>query len=336
MPPSRRRTNLEAAVGLGLAAAGYTVWVRRRNRNLCRPSVRSPDGYPYAARRVRYSDGAEVACLDVGRGSPIVMIPGADGMKETFRHQIPAFEHGHRVISADLRDRTSSGDTFDRLADDVAELMDAREVPCAVILGQSLGGSIAMRFATRYPQRVSGLVISNSLTHMSFEHVGFNRTGLIPLARFTTRYLPTIASRLLAQLWSRAEVWIYDDSPGWANVVEYALWTGPRTVSSFVSKRRVDLFRDVDLRAEIRRILAPTLVVRGDRDFYMPPDWWRDILAAIPGAVCCEITGTGHCSHISTPGSYNRVVLDWIGELESGAWAPPVARAEHGAEREGS
>ena len=179
--------------------------------------------------------------------------------------------------------------------------MDERGVQSAVIVGQSLGGAIAIRLATRHPERVRGLVISNSLTHISVEHVGLNRTGLIPLARFTTRYLPTGASRLLAELWSRAEVWIYDDSPGRANIVEYALWTGPRTVPSFESKNRVDLFREVDLRAEVQRIRAPTLLIRVDRDFYMPPDWWKEILGAVPNSVCREIVETGHCSHISMP-----------------------------------
>jgi pimeloyl-ACP methyl ester carboxylesterase len=326
---------LNASAGLAFLAAGYAVWVRRRNRRLHRPAIRSPDSHPYRSRRFSFSDGAEVTYLDAGHGSPVVLIPGADGMKETFRHQIPTFERSHRVISADLRDRTFAGDTFDRLADDVAELMDETGVQSAVILGQSLGGSIAMRFATSYPERVRGLVISNSLTHMNFEHVGFNRTGLIPLARFTTRYLPTAASRLLAELWSRAEVWIYDDSPGWANIVEYALWTGPRTVSSFVSRRRVDLFREVDLRAEIRRIRTPTLVVRGDRDFYMPPGWWKEVLDAIPEAVCREITETGHCSHISMPGSFNQTILDWIGAVERGESTPVANQPDSGRQQEG-
>lgn len=297
-------------------AAGYVFWVRRRNGRLRRPAIRNADGVPYRSRRIRFSDGAESTYLDVGRGSPLILIPGADGMKETFRHQVPAFERAHRVISADLRDRISREDSFDRLADDVAELMDQRTVPSAVVLGQSLGGSIALRLATRHPDRVRALIISNSLTHMSFEHVGLNRTGLIPLARLTTRYLPTGASRLLAEMWSRAEVWIYDDSPGWANVVDYALWTGARTVSSFAAKRRVDLFRDVDLRGEIAGIRVPTLVVRGDRDFYMPPGWWKEILDAVPDSVCREIPETGHCSHISMPGAYNRTILEWIAEAE--------------------
>ncbi len=266
-----------------------------------------------------YSDGAEVNYLDLGAGVPVVMIPGADGMKETFRYQLPAFARRHRVIVADVRDRFSPEDTFDRLADDAAELMDERGVESAVVVGQSLGGAIAIRLATRYPERVTGLVVVNSLTHMTLEHLGLNRTGLIPVARLATRYLPTDVARLLADVWSRAEVWIFDNSPGRANIVEYVLWTGPRTVPSAVSKRRVDLFRDVDLRFELPQIRVPMLVVRGPRDFYMPPGWWEEMLAGVPGARCVEIPETGHCSHVSMPGAFNHAVLAWFAGMREDA-----------------
>jgi len=121
----------------------------------------------------------------------------------------------------------------------------------------------------------------------------------------------------MARLWSRAEVWVFDDSPGWANVVEYVLWTGSRTVPATVSKGRVDLFREVDLRPELRHVRAPTLVVRGDRDFYMPPRWWEEILDLVPSSRSAEVPETGHCSHISMPGTFNQTVLEWIREIEA-------------------
>jgi pimeloyl-ACP methyl ester carboxylesterase len=313
----QRTSGARTAAGLALFLGGYAAWVCRRNRRLLRPPVRDPDGLAYPSRRLAYSDGVEVTYLDAGSGNPIVMIPGADGMKETFRYQVPALDGRHRIIVADMRARHEPGASFDRLADDVAELMDECGVESAVILGQSLGGAVALRFATRYPERVRGLVISNSLTRITLEHLGLNRTGLIPLARLTIRYLPTAASRAMARLWSRAEVWVFDDSPGWANVVEYVLWTGSRTVPATISKGRVDLFREVDLRPELRHVRAPTLVVRGDRDFYMPPRWWEEILELVPSSRSVEVPETGHCSHISMPGTFNQTVLEWIREIEA-------------------
>lgn len=305
----RRAAKFLAGAGL---AAGYVWAMVRRNESLEPPPMRNAQGDAYPEREVPYSDGARVSLVDVGEGVPLLLVPGADGVKETFRYQLPKFSTSHRVVAADLRSSFSPGQTFQRFADDLAELMDQLELPPAVVLGQSLGGAIAIRFASSHPERVRALVLSNTLARVTYEHAGLNRTGLTPLAMATTRYLPTALARWAARLWSRHAVWIFDDSPGSENVVEYALWTGPRTASPRVSSRRVERLRGLDLRTELHRIGAPTLVVKGPRDAYCPPEWSREIAAGIPDSAYVEVPGAGHCAHISRPGAFNRLVMDWV------------------------
>jgi pimeloyl-ACP methyl ester carboxylesterase len=258
---------------------------------------------------------------------PIFLVPGADGMKETFRYQVPALARRRTVVCATLRRKLTREDTFDRMVDDVAELaadiLTTHDSERFVLLGQSLGGAIAMRFATRHPDRVAGLVLSNTLARISLGHVGLNRALLAPVARFTTRYLPTRISRLLARAWSRLEVWIYDASPGGERVIDYALWTGPRTVPSSVSNARVALFKKIDLRPELPSIRSPTLVLKGPRDHYVPPAWSHEIVALVPGARYQEVPGTGHCSHLSMPGSFNGLLLGWLESAVDGEGQEP-------------
>ncbi|MFW6198570.1 MAG: alpha/beta fold hydrolase [Acidobacteriota bacterium] len=290
--------------------------MRRRNARLERPPLRDFDGHPYPERSLTLSDGAGITWVDVGEGSPVLMIPGADGVKETWRHQIPAFARRHRVIAGDLRSEFPPDADFDLFVRDALELLDEAGVERASVVGQSLGGPVAMRLAMRHPDRVRALVLSNTLARVSYGHVGLNRTLLAPVAMASTRYLPTSLSRALAGLWSRHAVWIFDDSPGSESVVEYALGTGPRTVPPAVSSRRVDLFRGIDLRPELDRVRAPTLVVKGPRDAYTPPRWSREIAAGIPDSAYVEVPETGHCSHVSMPGRFNRVVIDWLEAVE--------------------
>ena len=301
------RWALGAAVG---AAYGWAMV--RRNEGLEPPPLRDTDGELLEERHLVFSDGARVSYVDVGEGPPLLMVPGADGIKETFRHQIPFFARRRRVIAADLRSSVPEGADFDLFRRDLREIVEALDTGPVELLGQSLGGAIALRFAAREPERVRSLVVCNSLARVSYAHVGLNRSLLAPVAMATTRYLPTALGRLAAKGWSRAAVWIYDDSPGSENVVDYALWTGPRTVSPRVSGRRVDLLREEDLRGELGEIRAPTLVVKGPRDAYCPPAWSREIAAGVEGAAYVEVPGTGHCSHISLPGAFNRVVGDWL------------------------
>jgi pimeloyl-ACP methyl ester carboxylesterase len=228
---------------------------------------------------------------------------------------VPVLARRFRVVAPDLRRRIPAGATFDRLRRDAEEVLDARGVEDAVVIGQSLGGAIALALALDAPRRVRGLVIANSLARVDYGHVGLNRTLLVPVAMATTRYLPTVLARWCARLWSRLEAWIYDASPGRERVVEYALWTGPRTVSPAVSSARVDLLRGEDLRPALGRVDAPTLVVKGPRDTYVPVAWSREIADGVPGARYREIAGTGHCSHISMPDEFNRVVLAWLEDI---------------------
>jgi len=312
-----RRARLGAtALGAG-AAAAYAWAMVRRNRSLQRPPVRDLSGRAYPERTFTYSDGARVSFIDTGEGDVFLLVPGADGIKESFRYQVPAFAERYRTVDADLRGTFAPGDTFDRFVDDLVELTDGLGAGPVHLLGQSLGGPVAMRFAARHPERVRTLVLVNTLYRVSYEHVGLNRTALVPLAMATTRYLPTALARLAARLWSRESVWIFDDSPGSENVVDYALWTGARTVRPGVGGHRVDLLRGLDLRPELAAIRAPTLVVKGPRDAYCPPEWSHEIANLIPDATYAEIHGTGHCSHISMPGAFNRLVLGWVEEQAS-------------------
>ena len=327
----------------GLLAVSYAGLVLWRNRRLVRPPILGADGAPIPDLTCTFSDGETVDYVDLGptdadlEGSAsevltILLVPGADGMKETFRFQVPALAKRQRVVCASLRGKLSRDDTFDRMVDDVLELAEMSESQRLVLLGQSLGGAIAMRFAIRHPDRIVGLALSNTLPRIGYEHVGLNRALLAPLAMATTRYLPTAFGRVLARVWSRLEVWIYDASPGSEKVIDYALWTGPRTVPSSVSNARVARLKEVDLRPQLPSVRVPTLVLKGPRDHYVPPASSHEIAALMPGAKYEEISGAGHCSHVSMPGSFNRLLLNWL-ETVVGRVAEPAAPGNSGRPR---
>ena len=311
--------NRWVAAALG-AVVGGVAWTRLatwRNHRLVRPPVLDPDGTPYVSNRLQLSDGEVVSWIQTGKGPTLLLIPGADGMKETWRFQVPELARRYHVFSADLRSRFSESATFDLFADDAVELLDFLGIESAIVIGQSLGGAIAMRLATKYPERVRGLVLANTLARVSYEHVGLNSTALAPVAVTANRYLPTGVARWLGKLWSRHDVWIFDSSPGWERVVEYALWTGSRTEPPQISSRRIRLLGEEDLRPELAEISVPTLVLKGPRDTYTPAAWARDIADRIHDARYVEIEDTGHCSHISMPEEFNREVVAWLDDLDS-------------------
>jgi pimeloyl-ACP methyl ester carboxylesterase len=303
------------AAGLVAGAAGvaYGKAILARNRGLDRPPITDTDGEPYDIGLLELSDGEIVEYVDVGEGPPILWIPGADGPKETFRYQLPHFAAAHRVVSADLRVRIHAHHDLDRIVDDFVELQDSLEMGPCIVVGQSFGSAVAMRLAVRARERVRGIVLANPVARISYDHVGLNRVALVPLARGTTKYLPTPLSRLIARaLWSPFAVWLYDDSAGREGLIEYALNTGPRTTPASVSGARVRLLEAFDLREELWSLEVPALVVKGPDDSYCPVSWALEIADLLPDARYVPIPGTGHCSHISRPGAFNQVLESWL------------------------
>lgn len=310
-------------LGAGAAAGTYLAYRRRKSREAGPPSLEDGRGSKLEPRTVELEGGHRVAVVTAGTGPALLLVAGLSGDKEVFQYQIPAFSETYRVIATDLRD-TFEGvkPEFDQFARDLGVILDALDESEAIVLGLSFGGPIAMRFASLFPERVTRLILTNTLTRLDLSHVGFNKTLLIPFARLSTRYLPAFLVRKLARLWGRIGVWVYDPSPGNERIVDYELET-PRYVPREEGEIRLDTFKEVDLRDDLRRIEQPALVIGGGADSYTPLSWQREIAELLPNATYVEIPDGGHLSLISHAEMFNRIVLDWLTGQESSHAASP-------------
>ena len=299
-------------LGAGAAAGAYLVdrWHRNSARDP-RPLV-DYNGRALEPTLVKLEGGEYVPVVVAGQGPAVVLVPGLTGESQVFRYQVPALSAEHRVIAPNLRLGFNGVERrFDQFVHDVATVLDALDEPSACLLGLSFGGPVAMRFATLYPDRVWALVLANTLARLDLSHVGLNRTLLIPVARWTSRVTPVPVMRRLAELWGRWGVWVYDPSPGNERIVRYELEV-PSKVPGALGTARIETFRDIDLRSELRRIYKPALVVAGGSDGYTPIEWQREIAALLPDSDYVEIPEGGHLSLISRAEIFNEVVCDWL------------------------
>lgn len=266
---------------------------------------------------VNLRDGATVEVAEAGDGPPLLLIPGLSGDKECFLYQVPVFSEAFRVLAVDLRRlRRGASTGLDVFVEDLVDVLDLFGVERAAVLGLSFGGAVAMRFAATRPERTRALVLVNTLTRIDLAHVGWNRSLLIPLAVLTTRYTPWVEP--FARIWGGLAVWIYDPSEGNHRIADYQRTSALRTPFP-VGTRRLATLRGRDLRDDLPRIAAPTLVVRGMTDTYCPEAWSREIAALVPRADFLEIAGAGHLALMSKAETFNRVVLRWL--LEHGGAA---------------
>ncbi|MGH2401049.1 MAG: alpha/beta fold hydrolase, partial [bacterium] len=98
-----------------------------------------------------------------GSGPAIVLLSGLGADGHFWYQQVPALAARFSVIAVDNRDAGRSDKpevayTLRTMADDVAGLLDALEIPSAHLVAASMGGFIAQEFALAYPQRLRRLV----------------------------------------------------------------------------------------------------------------------------------------------------------------------------------
>jgi pimeloyl-ACP methyl ester carboxylesterase len=101
-------------------------------------------------------------------GVPFVLLHGFGNDAHVFDDFAPHVAPYYRTVALDLRghgdaDHDPEGRyDHDTMARDVAAALDALAIPRCVMLGHSMGGRVAMRFALRHPERLAGLVIVDS------------------------------------------------------------------------------------------------------------------------------------------------------------------------------
>ncbi len=305
------------ALGSGALAGAYLVDRWRRNSAKPPRPLRDHRGRTIEPVFVELEGGECVPVVESGKGPAVVLIPGLTGDSEVFRYQIAALSESYRVIAPNLRlDFAGVGQRFDQFAHDVAAVLDALDEPSACLLGLSFGGPIAIRFASLYPDRTWALILTNTLARLDLSHVGMNRTLLIPVARWTSRFLPEALMRRLADFWGRHGVWVFDPSPGNERIIDYELTT-PVRVPMSVGEARLDTFKDCDLRSVLGRIRQPSLVISGASDTYTPAEWQREIAELLPNSTLVEIPYGGHLSLISHAEEFNELVVSWLTGVRS-------------------
>lgn len=244
-----------------------------------------------------------------GSGPALCVLHGLFGSLNHWSSHARALSERFTVYVLDQRNHGGSPHdgvmTYDAMADDLREFMDDNSISAARLLGHSMGGKTAMRFAGLYPSRLHSLVVVDIAPRAyppAHDDI-FETLFTVDPSRYASReeidrelepLLPEPAVRqvLLTNL-SR-------DGGGhyrWKMNVQ-ALHRGYRAIAGAV---QVD-----------PPFTGPALFIRGERSHYLLPADEPGIRSLFPQARFAAIPGAGHWVHAEAPEAFRRSLLEFF------------------------
>jgi 4,5:9,10-diseco-3-hydroxy-5,9,17-trioxoandrosta-1(10),2-diene-4-oate hydrolase len=260
---------------------------------------------------------------DAGDGDPVVMLhgggPGASAWSN-FGRNLPVFARHHRTLLVDQpgfghSDKPEITDQFFTFsADALVRLLDAVGLERVALVGNSLGGGTAVRFALRHPDRAGRLVLMApgglNLSVFSPDPT----EGIKKLYAFAAP--PGPSKEKLAEF---LRTLVYDPSLVTDELVaeRFAVASAPESLRAMASMgasfSRPETFEDGMLWREAHQLRQRVLLVWGREDRVNPLDGALVALKVIRRAQLHVFGGCGHWAQLERFDEFNRLVLDFLG-----------------------
>ena len=236
-----------------------------------------------------------------GAGSPLVLLNGAlDTIESDWSRHLPAFAERHRVLAYDHRGhgRTSAAPgafaSYTDLSADLEALLDYAGVEQAHFCGFSDGAITLLGYALAHPARVRSLILAGG--QYTNDERSFSMLDKMTPERIQAR-LPEWAASL-------AQLHDPHHEPGyWQTLLRQMLpmW---RVEPNFAL-------------AQLEQIVAPTLLIAGERDNFGHVDQQVAMRRAIPRSELCILPAAGHSVMNDQPALFQLAALDFLRRVET-------------------
>jgi pimeloyl-ACP methyl ester carboxylesterase len=283
---------------------------------------------PAAGERDTVADGVRWRSREAPGDKPdtVVYVHGFLSSSVTWKRVLQTASAGHPAIAVDLpgsgfSDRPWPYDyTVGAQALHLSRYLDTRGLGRVILVGNSLGGAVALVAAAVRPDRVAALVLVDSPSPGLSVPLPF-RVMRAPVAGEIEMELlcrPTMAWALRYRVFSRPERVTDEVIADWWDPIPVP---GTRRAALAAIRSRRDEYRDAT-----GRIAAPTLVVWGEGDRILPTSEGLRVSREIRGSALLTIPDAGHVPQEEKPEAFSKAVGDFLRALPAGGKdAPPTA-----------
>lgn len=241
---------------------------------------------------------------EAGQGRPLVCVHGNFASKRWFTELLDTPPPGWRVLALDLPNFGSSAPlpeaiSIEAYARYLHGFVTALALPPLVLLGHSLGGTVAQAYAARYPETLAGLVLVSTSAPDGLK---------TPEAHYALLELFKTNRELLKQ--ALVPMMPTRQPPYLEALVDDAFAMHPE---AFTGNARA--LAQIDLRQGLQAVGCPALVLRGDLDPLITEAMARATAEALPNARLHLLTGIGHSPQVEDPVRFYGILTAFLEEL---------------------
>lgn len=239
--------------------------------------------------------------LEEGEGEPLLLLHGLFGALSNFSHLVEYFRKTHKVIvpMLPLSDLDLLHTTVGGLQKFVKRFVEQRNYEHIHLLGNSLGGHVALVYVLKNPERVRSLILTGSSG--LFE----NGMGDSYPKRGDKEYIR-----------KKTQLTFYDPAMATDELVDecFEITNNRLKVIKIISLAKSAIRNN--LGSELNQISQPTCLIWGNNDTITPPFVAREFNKLIPNSELHFIDKCGHAPMMEVPDEFNRILNAFLSKLK--------------------
>ena len=277
-------------------------------------------------------DGVKLYYEETGSGVPVLFVHEFAGDLRSWEPQLRHFGQRHRAIAYNARGYPPSdvppdpaSYSQDRAADDIAAVLDHVGLAAAHVVGLSMGAFATLHFGFRHPDRARSLTVAGC----GYGAEPGKREVFRAEAAAIAKAIRAEGMTAVAERYARDPTRVQFENKDPRGFAEFKRMlaehdaTGAVNTLLGVQRERPSLY---DLTDKMKALRVPTLVLTGDEDW---PCLLPGVLMKqnIPTAALAVMPNCGHGINLEDPGQFNRIVGDFLAQVDSGRWPMRDPRA---------
>lgn len=249
----------------------------------------------------RYIDveGASLRVRSAGTGPAVMLVHGWALDLDMWQTQIELLAHRYRVIAFDRRGfgLSSGAPGIEQDVNDIGRLLHQFDISRVAIVGMSQGARVALRWALKYPEQASCLVLDGPPAEGLSEPLG---TQEIPMESYRS-WIRRGGIDAFRRMWLQHPfMQLHTSRPG-ARLLLQEIATRYPALDLLTNKLpQLPLLTGHDL----QRLHVPTLILSGEYDLLQRRSIASQLAQSVPGARLKIVAGAGHLAALDDPGAY--------------------------------